>query len=82
MKIFKSLGEYGVMEATENISKEQKEGFLSMLFGTLGASLLGNLLSGKEVKATRKEQGGAIRAGQEATTASQGQGSTRLRTDF
>ena len=27
--------------------KEQKGGFLSMLLGTLGASLLGNMLSGK-----------------------------------
>ena len=27
--------------------KEQKGGFLSMLLGTLGASLLGNLLTGK-----------------------------------
>ena len=27
--------------------KEQKGGFLSMLLGTVGASLLGNLLTGK-----------------------------------
>ena len=31
-------------EATKNEVKEQKEGFLNMLLGTLGASLLGNLL--------------------------------------
>ena len=30
-----------------NEAKIQKGGFLSMLLGTLGASLLGNLLSGK-----------------------------------
>ena len=37
----------GVTKTTENETKEQKEGFLSMLLGTLGASLLGNLLTGK-----------------------------------
>ena len=30
-------------------TKEQKGGFLSMLLGTLGASLLGNLLTGKGI---------------------------------
>ena len=39
----------GVSETTKNEAKEQKEGFLSMLLGTLGASLLGNMLSGKGV---------------------------------
>ena len=33
----------------ENETKEQKGGFLSMLLGTLGASLLGNLLTGKGI---------------------------------
>ena len=37
----------GVTETVKNESKEQKGGFLSMLLGTLGASLLGNLLTGK-----------------------------------
>ena len=37
----------GVTKTIENETKEQKGGFLSMLLGTLGASLLGNLLSGK-----------------------------------
>ena len=32
----------GVTKAIEKESKEQKGGFLSMLLGTLGASLLGN----------------------------------------
>ena len=36
----------GVTKTIENETKEQKGGFLSMLLGTLGASLLGNLLSG------------------------------------
>ena len=39
----------GVSETTKNEAKEQKEGFLSMLLGTLEASLLGNMLSGKGV---------------------------------
>ena len=38
-----------VTETIKNEAKEQKGGFLSMLFGTLGASLLGNLLSGKGI---------------------------------
>ena len=37
----------GVTKTIKNQTKEQKGGFLSMLLGTLGASLLGNLLSGK-----------------------------------
>ena len=36
----------GVTETLKNKTKEQKGGFLSMLIGTLGASLLGNLLTG------------------------------------
>ena len=37
----------GVSKTIENETKEQRGGFLSMLLDTLGASLLGNLLSGK-----------------------------------
>ena len=39
----------GVTKTIKNETKEQKGGFLSMLLGTLGASLLGNLLTGKEL---------------------------------
>ena len=39
----------GVTKTIENETKEQKGGFLSMLLGTLGASLLGNLLTGKGI---------------------------------
>ena len=39
----------GVTKIIENETKEQKGGFLSMLLGTLGASLLGNLLTGKGI---------------------------------
>ena len=50
MKIFKSLEESGLLikgvnEAIQNEAKEQKGIFLSMLLGTLDASLLGNLLT-------------------------------------
>ena len=37
----------GITKTIANETKEQKEELLSMLLGTLGASLLGNLLSGK-----------------------------------
>ena len=52
MKIVKSLAESGLLikgvrETIKNEAKEQKGGFLSILLGTLGASLLGNLLTGK-----------------------------------
>ena len=36
----------GVTKTIENGTKEQRGGFLSMLLGTLEASLLGNLLTG------------------------------------
>ena len=36
----------GVTKTIENETKEQRGGFFSMLLGTLGASLLGNLLTG------------------------------------
>ena len=38
-----------VTKTIKNKTKEQKGGFLSMLLGTLGASLLGNLLIGKGI---------------------------------
>ena len=56
----------GVTKTIENEKKEQKDGFLSMLLGTLGASLLGNLLSGKEIVRAgsgNKEGKGIVRAG-------------------
>ena len=54
MKQFKSLKDSGVLikciiQTTENEIKEQRGGFRSMMLGTLGASLLGNVLSGKAV---------------------------------
>ena len=52
MKIVKSLEESGLLikgmnELIQHEAKEQKGGFLGMLLGTLGASLLRNLLTGK-----------------------------------
>ena len=35
----------GVTKTIKNETKEQERGFLSMLLGTLGASLLGDLLT-------------------------------------
>ena len=51
MKIIKALENSGtlskgVSKTIKNETKEQRGGFLSMLLGTLGASLLGNLLTG------------------------------------
>ena len=48
-----------VTKTIKNETKEQKGGFLSMLICTLGASLLGNLLSGKR---TVKAGEGIVRA--------------------
>ena len=51
IKIVKSLEDSGVLlkgisKTIQHEAKKQKRGFLSMLLGTVGASLLGNLLSG------------------------------------
>ena len=47
----------GVTKAVQNEVKKQKGGFLSMLLGTLGASLLGNLLAGKGIYRAGKGKG-------------------------
>ena len=55
MEIVKSLGELGLLikgisEAIKNEAREQKEGaLLSMILGTLAASMLGKALAGREV---------------------------------
>ena len=49
IKIIKELLLKGVSKTIENEIKEQRGGLLSMLLGTLGASLLGNLLTGKGI---------------------------------
>ena len=72
LKIVKSLEDRGLLldgitETVKNEVKEQKGGFLSLLLGTLGASLLGDLLtknlSGRGVIRTGEEK---IRAGYES----------------
>ena len=73
MKIAKSLEESGslikgVSQTIRNEVKEQKGGFLGMLLGTLGASLLENLLTSKgtirAVEGTIRVGKGTIRTGQ------------------
>ena len=51
MKIIKALENSGILlkgvsKTIKSETKEQRGGFLSMLLGTLGTSLLGNLLTG------------------------------------
>ena len=58
MKVVKSFEESSllmecVVETIKDEAKEQEGGFLSMLWGTLGASFLGNLLTGKGVKKSK-----------------------------
>ena len=56
-----------VTETVHNEIKEQKVGFLSMLLGTLGASLLRNILAGKGINKKGREikraGEGIVRAG-------------------
>ena len=56
----------GLAKTIKNETKEQKGGFLSITLGTLGASLLGNLLTGKRIvrAGNRNKKGkGTLRAG-------------------
>ena len=67
MKIITSFEESGLLtkgvsETIKNVAKEQKGRFLSILFGTLGASLLRNLITGKS---TIRADEDTIRAGQD-----------------
>ena len=76
IKIVKSLEESGLLlkGITESVQievKEQKGGFLSMLLGTLGAILLGNLLTGKGICRAGKGKG-IHRAGEEIVRAGEG----------
>ena len=76
MKIIEALENSGILlkgvsKTIENETKEQRGGFLSMLLATLGASLLGNLLTGKGIMragegslASRAKGEGIVRAGE------------------
>ena len=73
MKIIEALEKSGILlkgvsKTIENETKEQRGGFLSMLLGTLGASLLGNLLTGRK---------GIMRAGDGIVRAGKGNGSKK-----
>ena len=66
IKIVKSLEETGLLikdvsKTIKNEAKEQNGRFLGMLLSTLGASLLGNLLTGKDTIKSSKD---TVRAGQ------------------
>ena len=69
IKIVKSLENSGVLlkgvsETNQNEAKEQRGGLLGMLLGTLGASLLGDILSkGLSGKGVIRAGEGTIRAG-------------------
>ena len=72
MQIIQSLEDSDILLKGVTISmttqtKEQKVGFFSMLLGTLGASLIGNLLSGKGMLRAGE---GILRAGEGTTRAS------------
>ena len=67
----------GVTETVKNEVKEQKGGFLSILLGTVGASLLGNLLTGKGIYRTGKGKG-INRAGEGIVRAGYGNNSSKM----
>ena len=67
IKIVKYLEDSGLLlkavsETIQNEAKEQKGEFRSMLLGTLGASLLGNILVGQVFRINRAGKG-IVRAG-------------------
>ena len=77
LQIVKSLEDSGLLlkgvsETIKNEEKEQKGGFLSMLLGTLGASLLGNMLVDK----------GAMRAGKGTVRVGYGSKRSSLKKNF
>ena len=85
MKIIKALENSGILlkgvsKTIENETKEQGRGFLSMLLGTLGASLLGNLLTGG--KGMMRAGEGIVRAGDGIVRAGEGSGSKKKKPKF
>ena len=65
IKIVKSLEDSsllpeGVSEIFQNEIKDQRRGFLSMLFGTLGASLLEKILAGRRINRAGEAHGQGI----------------------
>ena len=81
MKIIEALENSGILlkgvtKTIENETKEQRGGFLGMFLGTLGASLLGNLLTGGKEMMRAGE--GIVRAGERsATSRAKGEGAKK-----
>ena len=78
MKIIEALENSGILlkrvtKTIENETKKQRGGFLSMLLGKLGASLIGDLLTGG--KGIVRAGDGVIRAGDGIVRAGKGSGS-------
>ena len=78
MKIIEALENSGILlkgvsKTIESKTKEQRGGFLSMLLGTLGASLLGILVIGGK---------GIMRAGDGIVRAGEGSGSEKKKPKF
>ena len=75
MKIIEALENSGILlkgvtKTIKNETKEPRGGFLGMLLGTLGASLLGNLLTGG--KGIMRAGDGIVRAGDGIVRAGEG----------
>ena len=84
MKIIEALENSGILlkgvtKTIENETKEQRGGFLGMLLGTLGASLLGNLLTCE--KGIMRAGDGIVRAGDGIVRAGEGSIASRAKGD-
>ena len=85
IKVVKSLEDSGVLlkgvsETIQHEAKEQRGRFLSMLLGTLGASLLGDVLSkGLSGRGVIRAAEGTIRAGEGTITAGYGSKKSSLK---
>ena len=82
IKIVKSLEDSGLLlkgvtETIQNEVKKQKGGFLSTLLGILGASLLGNILTGHGVNRAGKSRG-INRPGESVIRAGYGSSSSEM----
>ena len=84
MKIVKSAKDTGLLiksigETNENEAKQRRGGFLSMLLHTLGAGVLGNLLTGKQVQQSNISGQGVMTAGEGTTRVDERAITTRTR---
>ena len=62
----------GVSETIQNEAKKEKGVLLGMFLGTLGASLLGNILAGKEINRAGKGTGYENKKGRKAAIKNNG----------